>query len=520
MKLLLEQMLMMKSFSTPSETFFKLSEFCTKNKEFIKICLRFSLENYFSFMRNLLTPLLLLGNCAYADFFTNVSDRIEVNSPRLSYGIAVVDVDNDGKFEFVVTGFKYPNLALKYKDDLLRQVVMPDVFSDTERSTIGVAACDYDKDGYEEVYFLNTDSYSGKTEYSDRLLSLNPLVEDLFELEKNSADLNYTAGRSVVCVDRTGDGSYGFYVANYGGPTRFYEDKSGIVTDIAPQIDLDKVTGGRAVVSGHILNKHPDIFASNERGPNFLYSNVEGVFSDRAIEFNIADTLQNGRGTALADVNYDGTLDILSGNWNGFHRVFVNQGSSFSDVAPSYFRKPSKIRTVISADFDNDGFDEVFLNNIGQPNKLFKVLNENQIEEIDLHTALETSGLGTGAAVADIDNDGVLELLISHGESAPEPLTLYKAKTKAHSRYLRVEPKNLHGAPARGATVILNTNLRKHAKTIDAGSGYLCQMEPVAHFGLRKNEIVKNITIRWTNGEEDILNIPTLNKHYTFFQGK
>ena len=111
-------------------------------------------------------------------------------------------------------------------------------------------------------------------------------------------------------------------------------------------------------------------------------------------------------------------------------------------------------------------------------------------------------------------------VLISHGESAPEPLTLYKAKTKAHSRYLRVEPKNLHGAPARGATVILNTNLRKHAKTIDAGSGYLCQMEPVAHFGLRKNEIVKNITIRWTNGEEDILNIPTLNKHYTFFQGK
>ena len=59
------------------------------------------------------------------------------------------------------------------------------------------------------------------------------------------------------------------------------------------------------------------------------------------------------------------------------------------------------------------------------------------------------------------------------------------------SRYVRIEPKNLHGAPARGATVILHTNIRNHAKTIDAGSGYLCQMEPVAHFGLRNNEIVK-----------------------------
>ena len=79
----------------------------------------------------------------------------------------------------------------------------------------------------------------------------------------------------------------------------------------------------------------------------------------------------------------------------------------------------------------------------------------------------------TGAAVADIDNDGVLELLVSHGESFDQPLSLYKAKIASKSKYLRVKPLNEYGAPARGATVTLISNLRKHSKTIDAGSAFL-----------------------------------------------
>ena len=46
---------------------------------------------------------------------------------------------------------------------------MKNIFTDPSRRTIGVAACDIDKDGYEEIYFLNTDTYSGDKIYSDRL---------------------------------------------------------------------------------------------------------------------------------------------------------------------------------------------------------------------------------------------------------------------------------------------------------------------------------------------------------------
>ena len=462
---------------------------------------------------------ILMSNFSSADFFEDISGSIKNNQKRLSYGISVTDFNKDGKFEFIVTGFKFPNLILSHKNGYLENINTNNLFADQTRSTIGVAACDIDNDGFEELYFLNTDTYSGQKQFSDRLLDNNKNIIDLFQLDKNLRSLNLTAGRSVVCVDRNGDGKYGIYVANYGGPTRFYELKKGSIVDQAPLLKINRITGGRAVVAGHILSKYMDIFAANERGPNFLYKNENSTFKDVAESLGVEDTFENGRGTTLTDFLYRGKLDIVSGNWNGEHRIFLNNKNKFNDIANSEFKIPSRVRTIISADFDNDGFDEIFVNNIGEPNKLFKILSDGELKQIQLSNGLEPLGLGTGAAVADIDNDGILELLVSHGESGLQPLSLYKANIKKPFKFLRILPKTTFDAPARGATVILNTNIRNHAKTIDAGSGYLCQMEPVAHYGLRNGEKVNSVTIKWTDGSSDNFNIDELNKTYIFRKG-
>ncbi len=462
---------------------------------------------------------LLIPNSLNADFFEDITSKIVDNPKRLSYGVSVTDVNQDGNFDFIVTGFGYLNLALSYENGKLVNIVNQKKFSDEFRRTIGVAACDIDRDGYEEIYFLNTDTYSGTKKYSDRLIDLDKgKFIDLFEIEKNQKDLNLTAGRSVVCVDRKGDGNYGVYVANYGGPTRYYEYNDDILVDKSVQLNLAKVTGGRAVVAGHIISDKIDVFAANERGANFLYKNDKGRFLDVAYEYRVQDVLQNGRGTALSDIYYRGRLDILNGNWGGFHRAYVLKNDIFEDIAKPPFDEPSRIRTVISADLDNDGYDEVFLNNIGEPNKLFRILENGLIKQIPLDVGLEPDGYGTGAAVADIDNDGVLELLVSHGESWDQPLSLYKAKVDPDNKYLRIKPLNQYGAPARGATVTLISNLRKHSKTIDSGSGYLCQMEPVAHYGIRENEKDIKIKIKWTNGKIKTISVKELNQTITLNQ--
>ena len=114
----------------------------------------------------------------------------------------------------VVAGYGVANLALKYNaangnfDDI---ALGNSVLQDSSRQAIGVAACDIDGDGYEELYILNTDQYSGTTSTSDRLMerSASGAFSDMFSEPANSGAANFIAGRSCACTDRDGDGTYG-----------------------------------------------------------------------------------------------------------------------------------------------------------------------------------------------------------------------------------------------------------------------------------------------------------------------
>ena len=184
----------------------------------------------------------------------------------------------------------------------------------------------------------------------------------------------------------------------------------------------------------------------------------------------------------------------------------------FENIANKTFESKSKVRTVLSADFDNNGFEEIFFNNIGEPNRLFEY-NEflGVWESKNLGPALEPNGLGTGAVVADLNLNGRLELFISHGESGRQPLTIYE-NVRNDNNFIRILPLTKFSAPARGAKVKVIQNNRSQIRFIDSGSGYLCQMEPVAHFGLGKNKNVIKVIVEWPDGnKKEILN-PISNK--------
>lgn len=432
--------------------------------------------------------------------FIDRSQLLQNNPERLHYGICVTDVDGDGQFEWLVAGFGDANRAYKWTGQHYEDIA-PLTLADKRRQAIGLAACDIDGDGREEIYVLNTDSFGGAKRFADRLFAFGDDWVDLYSVPHNHAALNLTAGRSVVAIDRTGNGLYGFFVANYGGPMRLYElDEDGILHDVAPHAGLDRITGGRGLVALPIVSDRMDIFAGNEQGPNFLFRNEgDGTFSEIASEVGIGDPFEHVRGIAALDTNGDGRFDLVYGNWEGPHRMFVQSSDGvWDDIAPGDMATPSRIRTVIAADFDNDGYEELFFNNIGEPNRLFAQRGGDWVQ-IDMGDAEEADGLGTGAAVADLDGDGHLELLIAHGESSPQPLSLYHTP-KNSNHYLRVLPLTRYGAPARGALVTLKTASRTQQRAIDAGSGYLCQMEPVAHFGMGQETAIESVTVRWPSG--------------------
>lgn len=445
-----------------------------------------------------------------AAMFNNQSRLLSHNPMQLNYGMAVTDIDNDGAFEVFVAGFtNAPNLVLKWNGKAFENIA-PSVLADNERQALAVAACDIDGDGQEEIYVLNTDTYAGRKQLADRLFDcVDGEWTDLFSLHMNQPILNLTAGRSVACVDRDSDGIYGFFVANYGGPMRLYElDEDGRLRDVAPEARLALVTGGRSVLAMPLVSDWMDIFVGNEGGANFLFrNNGDGTFREIGRLVGIGDPQHSARGVSALDADDDGRFDLVVSNWEGPHRLFL-QGSSgaWLDAAPDEMAMPSRVRTVVTADFDNDGYEEIFFNNIGQPNRLFRRHN-GQWTPISPGDAVEPHGLGTAAVTADFDGDGRLELLIAHGESGLQPLTYYHTPDNGN-HYLRVLPLTRYGAPARGTVVTLTAGGRTQRRVIDAGSGYMCQMEPVAHFGLGELTYIERIEVRWLDGATTTIRNP------------
>merc|ERR1711988_58484 len=163
--------------------------------------------------------------------------------------------------------------------------------------------------------------------------------------------------------------------------------------------------------------------------------------------------------------------------------------------------------------FDNDGYEEIFYNNIPGANRLFRKLpTDSDWTQVKIGDALEENGYGTGAAVGDFDGDGQLELVVSHGESASQPLSYFRPNAGKENHWLRVFPTTPQGAPARGASVSLKAGGRSQLRVIDAGSGYLCQMEPVAHFGLGSLTAVESVTVTWPDGASHTIANPSIDQ--------
>ncbi|XP_042235775.1 cartilage acidic protein 1-like isoform X2 [Homarus americanus] len=471
----------------------------------------------------------------------------EDNSVQLSCGLAVTDVDNDGQLEIIVAGSVGPNLVLKYNqaENQLENLAVDDPTSpyyalrDVGGNTIDVCACDIDGDGREEIYFLSPSQVYGAKLFKFR----NGRYEDILADEVNQQLASRLAGISVTCIDRNGTGKYAIYLpnysrGNYSTPFLIEMDESrsdvanGVVVlrNVVQEAGIAKLTGGRGVTAGPILSKdgRSDLFCNSEHGPNFLFkNNGNGTFTDVAAESGISDAYENGgRGVMLTDFDGNGKLDIVYGNCNGPHKIFLQTADDegrpkFRNIATEEFAEPSSIRTVVAADFNNDGSLEVLMNNFAYrgpaPNRLYQILRsvngqDPTIKEMNIGKALEPYSQGTGCAVVDLNGDGVLEVILSHGRSSTKTLSIFSLPPEEMSErgWLRVRVLTHQGAPARGAKVTLHCKRGRQTRAIDTGSGYLCQIEPVAHFGL-DHDIPVKLEVLWPDTKFKVINVEASN---------
>ena len=466
-------------------------------------------------------------------------------------GCAFLDADGDGWADILLINGKDLIPHGRHTTAALYRNNHDGTFTDITRSSgldieiygLGVAVGDYDNDGRDDIYIT---ALGG---------------DHLFHNEGNGKfrDVTVTAGlknaafaSSAVWFDYDRDGKLDLFVANYvqwtpqndqwcsldgktksyctpesykGTSSRLYRNlgngKFEDVTEKAGLADPNSKSLGVAVLD-YNNDGWPDLFVSNDTQSNKLYRNLgNGAFKEEGLSAGVAfgeDGVARGAmGVDAADYDRSGRTALAVGNFsNQMLGLYHNEGNGlFVDEAP---RSPIGRATLLSLtfglfffDYDLDGYPDIFAANGHIEEEIARVQPKIQYAELPLLFHNQGHGkfdpiagaftqhmVARGAAYADFDHDGDLDILISQNNA---PATLYRNDGGNRNHWLQLR---LQGTKSNrdgiGAVVRVTSAAGTQMQTVHSGSSYCSSSDLALTFGLGKDTAVSAAEILWPSG--------------------
>jgi len=287
----------------------------------------------------------------------------------------------------------------------------------------------------------------------------------------------------------------------------------------------------------------PDLYVANDAGPNFLYRNKhDGTFEDVGLLDGVAlssDGLEQGSmGVDWGDYLHEGRLSMIVTN-------FVEQGSTlyhnlgkdnFADVSlraklikPTY---PFVSWGTAFFDMDNDGWLDLFIANghvypqvdtiaggtpYEQPMLLFRNHRDGTFDDVSSVFASMPPESRRGAAFGDINNDGNVDIVVLNVGQPPSLLINHNDSPNHRVLFKLVGTKS--NKAAIGARVTVKAGALVQFSEVRGGASYLSQNDLRLHFGLAANDKMSEVTVRWPNGETEILRDVPADFIYTIVEG-
>lgn len=453
--------------------------------------------------------------------FTDVTDKAGVATPCFAMGGAVADYNNDGWPDIYVTCLGGNVLYRNNGDGTFTNVTAKAGVADGRWST-GAAFADYDGDGFVDLFVSN---------YVDFKLTDLPGF-----------------GKSPTCKYRGIDVQCGPRGLKGAGDSLFHNNGDGTFTNVTKQAGVEDPHGyyGLGVAWVDFNNTgRPDIYVANDSTANFLYRNDgRGKFTEYGLESGTAvseDGLEQGSmGVAIGDYLHTGRPSIFITNFaDEYNTLYRNEGNyDFRDVSyASGVALPSlpwvKWGTAF-ADLDNDGWlDLISVNGHVYPQvdalpsgaryREPKLLQMNQgngtfCDASDqAGPALQQPRVSRGLAVADLFNSGNLDLVIGDIDGSP---MLLRNRGVPGRHWVGFE---LFGTKSNrlaiGAKLKLTAGGVTQTSSVQSGGSYLSQSDLRVHFGLGTATKIDSVEITWPSGAREVLRDLAADRSYTVEEG-
>jgi enediyne biosynthesis protein E4 len=446
--------------------------------------------------------------------FTDISKGSGLDVAGHGMGVAIGDVNNDGWPDVLITEYGRIRLFLNNQGNGTFTEITKEAGLDNPQWAMSASFFDYDRDGWLDLVVVNYLDYD-PSKVCNRAGVQNPDYCHPKAFQGSVAKLYHNRGRipgttlnavrftdetlksglgqlpgpglGVTCADFDGDGWPDIFVANDARQNYLWINQrdgtfkeEALLRNVAYNA-MGSPQGNMGVAFGDTEGKGMfSLFVTHlaEETNTLWVQEPRGLFLDKTGPCKLLSAKWRGTGfgTALADFNNDGALDLAIVNG----RVSRGRGVSNSDLAP--FWQPYAERNQL---FVNDG--EGRFRDISPSNKPF--CGQGRVSR--------------GLACGDVNNDGALDLLVT---TVSDRARLYRnvVPGRGHWLLVRAIDPNLGGRDAYGATVTVRAGGRSWVSWVNPGQSYLSSHDARVHFGLGTIEAVENLTVLWPDGRLEV----------------
>jgi hypothetical protein len=436
--------------------------------------------------------------------FKDVSAGSGLDVAGYGMGVAIGDVNNDGRPDVLLTEYGRIRLFLNNRDGTFTDITKESGLEDSLWAA-SASFVDYDRDGWLDLVVVSYVDYdparvchlaSGERDFCGpnvfkgtvtklfhhRGMAAGetiPRFEDV--TQKSGLAAKPGPGLGVLCADFNGDGWPDIFIANDGKANHLWINQhDGTFTEEAGARNVayngvGMELGNMGVAIGDVDGDGLfDLFVTHltEETHTFWQQGPRGLFQDRTVAVRLANPAWRGTGfgTVLADFNHDGYLDLAIVNG----RVSPGTGYALEGI-DSFWHQYAERNQVFANDASGRFIERSRTDPFGQP-----------------------PGIWRGLAVGDVDGDGALDLLVTPVVGSAR---LYRNVAQKQGHWLLVRAVDpAHRRDAYGAEITVEAGGRRWIGWINPGSSYLCSNDPRAHFGLGPAETIDSIRVRWPDG--------------------